>query len=74
MGGKSEQAKGRAKEAAGILTGNQDLEAEGKTDRRRGEAEARVDRAKGKIDEFLGKAAAKVEQAADKTKDSLDRK
>jgi uncharacterized protein YjbJ (UPF0337 family) len=74
MGGKSEQAKGRAKEAVGILTGNQDLEAEGKIDRRTGEAEARVDRAKGKIDEFLGKAAAKVEQAADKTKDSLDRK
>ena len=34
MGGKSDQAKGRAKEAAGVLTGNEDLEAEGMTDRR----------------------------------------
>lgn len=28
MGGKSDQAKGRAKEATGILTGNDDLESE----------------------------------------------
>lgn len=74
MSGKSEQVKGRAKEAAGVLTGNQNLEAEGKTDRRTGEAEERVDHAKDKVDEVIDKAVAKVEQAADKTKDALHRK
>ena len=63
MSGKSDQVKGRAKEAAGTLTGNKDLESEGKTDRRTGEAKEKVDHAKDKVDE-----------AADKVKDALDRK
>ncbi|HYN75065.1 MAG TPA: CsbD family protein [Candidatus Limnocylindria bacterium] len=73
MSGKSDQVKGRAKEAAGILTGNQDLEAEGRTDRLTGEAEERVDNAKDKVDEVIDKATAKVEQAADAAKGALDR-
>ena len=32
MGGKADVAKGRIKEAAGALTGNDELRAEGKTD------------------------------------------
>lgn len=74
MGGKSDQVKGRAKEAAGILTGNEDLESEGKTDRRTGEAKEKVDHAKDKIDEVISKAEAKVDEVADKVKDALDRK
>jgi uncharacterized protein YjbJ (UPF0337 family) len=70
MSGKSEQVKGRAEEAAGILTGNKDLESEGKTDRRTGEANEKVDQAKEKVDEVIDKATAKVEQAADRAKDS----
>ena len=37
MAGKVEQAKGQAKQAVGSLTGNKDLESEGKADRRAGE-------------------------------------
>lgn len=74
MSGKSDQAKGRAKEAAGILTGNEDLESEGKTDRITGEAKEKVDHAKDKIGEVIDTAKAKVDEAADKVKDALDRK
>ena len=74
MSGESDQVKGRAKEAAGVLTGNEDLEAEGRTDRRAGEAEEKVEHAKDKVDEVINKATAKVEQAADHAKDALDRK
>ena len=74
MSGKSDQVKGRAKEVAGILTGDKDLESEGKTDRRTGEANEKVDHAKGKVDEVIDKATGEVEQAADKVKGALDRK
>jgi uncharacterized protein YjbJ (UPF0337 family) len=63
MSAKSDQLKGRAKEAAGVLTGDKDLESEGKTDRRTGEAEEKIDHAKDKIDKVI-----------DKTKDVLHRK
>jgi len=63
MSAKSDQVKGHVKEAAGVLSGDKDLESEGKTDRRTGEAKEKVDHAKDKVDE-----------AADKVKDALDRK
>lgn len=63
MGTNSDQTKGKAKEAAGIITGNKDLEAEGRTDRRRGELEEKMDHAKDK-----------VEEAVDKAKDAVHRK
>lgn len=63
MSGKSDQVKGRVEEAAGLLTGNEDLESEGKTDRRAGEVTEKVDHAKDKLDDVI-----------DKAKDSLDRK
>ena len=37
MGGKTDEVKGRIKEAAGVLTGNDKLRAEGKTDQAVGE-------------------------------------
>ena len=37
MGGKTDEVKGRIKEAAGVLTGNDKLRAEGKTDHAVGE-------------------------------------
>ncbi len=74
MSGKSDQVKGRAKEATGILTGNQDLEAEGTADRRAGEAEENVEHAKDTVAEVIDKATAKVEQVAGHAKDALDRK
>ncbi|MGZ8756429.1 CsbD family protein [Aeromicrobium sp.] len=73
MSGKSDQVKGRAKEAAGILTGNKDLEAEGKADRLTGEAEERIEHAKDKANELIDQAKGKVDEAADKAKDALHR-
>jgi uncharacterized protein YjbJ (UPF0337 family) len=53
MSGQFDQAKGRAKEAAGDLTGDDSLKGEGKADRVGGEIKEKVtglvDKAKGKI-------------------------
>lgn len=56
MGAKSDQAKGRAKQAAGVLSGSKDLEAEGKSDRRTGEVTEKLDHAKDKVEEAIDKA------------------
>jgi uncharacterized protein YjbJ (UPF0337 family) len=56
MGAKSDQVKGKVKEAAGSLTGDEDLEAEGKADRRAGEAKEKLDHAKDKVDDVIDKA------------------
>ena len=42
MGGKTDVVKGRIKEAAGALTGNDNLREEGKTDQAVGKAEQAV--------------------------------
>ena len=63
MPGKADQMKGKAKEAVGDLTGNKDLESEGKADRQAGEAKEKV----GKVEE-------KVEEVIDKAKGVLHRK
>jgi uncharacterized protein YjbJ (UPF0337 family) len=52
MSGNTDVVKGRLKEAAGVLTGNDKLRAAGKTDQ-----------AVGKVEEIAEKAVAKVEQA-----------
>lgn len=62
MEGKVDDLKGRAKEAAGDLTDNDDLKREGKTDR-----------AGGKVKEFLEDAKDKGEEIVDKVKDKVDR-
>ena len=53
MSGKTDVVKGRLKETAGALTGNDKLRAEGKTDQ-----------AVGKVKQVAEKAVDKVEQAA----------
>ena len=63
MGEKTDQAKGRVKEAAGALTGDKDLESEGK-----------ADRAAGEIKEKIGDVKDKVEDVVDKAKDVLHHK
>jgi len=55
MGGKSDEIKGRIKEAAGALTGDDKLRDEGK-----------VDQAVGKAKQVVQKAADKVKKAVDK--------
>ena len=58
MGGKTDVAKGRIKEAAGVLTGKDKLRAEGK-----------ADQAVGRVKEVAGKAVDKVKQTVKKLRD-----
>jgi uncharacterized protein YjbJ (UPF0337 family) len=60
MAGKTDQMKGKAKEAVGDLTANKDLKSEGKADRQAGE-----------VKEKVGKVEDKVEEGIDKVKDVL---
>jgi uncharacterized protein YjbJ (UPF0337 family) len=57
MGDRTDEAKGRLKEAAGDLTDDKDLEREGKLDRAgatvKRKAEETVDKAKEKVNELL---------------------
>jgi uncharacterized protein YjbJ (UPF0337 family) len=56
MGGKTDEVKGRIKEAAGALTGNDKLREEGKTDQAVGKAKRAVQ----KVADRLKKAVKKV--------------
>lgn len=58
MSGKTDVVKGRIKEAAGALTGNDKLKAEGKTDQ-----------VIGKVKQVAEKAVDKVEQAVKKVRE-----
>ena len=53
MGENLDQAKGRVKQAAGDLTDDDDLKAEGKTDRAAGKVKEKVDSAKEKVQGLL---------------------
>ncbi len=55
MSGKTDQVKGRVKEAAGALADNDRLRTEGQ-----------VDQAKGKVKETIEKVADKTEEAIDR--------
>ena len=51
--GKGDQAKGRIKEAAGSLTGDDEMKNEGKVDRKGGEVKEKVSDAVDKVQEKL---------------------
>ena len=55
MAGKTDQMKGKAKEAAGDLTGNKDRKSEGKADRQAGEVKEKVGKIEDKVDEGIDK-------------------
>jgi uncharacterized protein YjbJ (UPF0337 family) len=74
MAGKIEKAKGRLKVALGSLTGNKDLESEGKMDRRAGQAKGRIGRAKSKVDSAAEVAEHKAVQVTDSARDAARRK
>ncbi|MGO9198456.1 MAG: CsbD family protein [Acidimicrobiales bacterium] len=74
MGAKTDQVKGQAKQVAGILTRDKDLESEGKADRHAGEAKEKVGHAKDKVEEVVDRTQDKVEEVIDKTKAALARK
>jgi uncharacterized protein YjbJ (UPF0337 family) len=71
MGATSDKVQGQAKEVAGIVTGDEDLEAKGKAERQTGEAEEKVDEVKDRVEGFVDAVKDKVEDAADKAKDTL---
>ncbi len=73
MAGKTEQVKGKAKESVGSLTGDKDLQAEGKADRQAGEAKEKVGHAKDKVEEAIEKVEHKAGEAIDSAKDAAHR-
>ena len=60
MDGTTDDLKGRAKEAAGDLTDNDDLKAEGKADRAGGKAKDVVENIKDKADDVIDTVKDKV--------------
>ena len=60
MGGKTDVVKGRIKQAAGSLTGNDALREEGKTDQAVGEAKQVVQKVADTLKKSVEKVAAKV--------------
>jgi uncharacterized protein YjbJ (UPF0337 family) len=62
MESKKDDLKGRVKEAAGDLTGDDELEREGKTDRAAGSVEDKIERAKEKGEEFVDKAKDRLQR------------
>lgn len=56
MNGKAEEVKGRVKEAAGALTGNDKLRQEGKTDQAVGKAKQAVQKAADAVKDSVKKA------------------
>jgi uncharacterized protein YjbJ (UPF0337 family) len=55
MGGKTDVAKGRIKEAAGVLTDNDKLRADGKADQAIGEVKQVADKAVDKVKQTVKK-------------------
>jgi uncharacterized protein YjbJ (UPF0337 family) len=53
MSGKTDEAKGRAKQAAGVLTGDKRLESEGKVDRATGKVKKAADTVADKVKSTL---------------------
>jgi uncharacterized protein YjbJ (UPF0337 family) len=71
MGAQSDEAKGRVKEAAGALTGDDQLKREGKLDQAGGAAKGKVMEAAERLNEAIDMAKEKVARTADKsTKDN----
>ena len=53
MAGEMDETKGRAKEAAGALSDNDDLKAEGKADQASGRLKDAVDTVKDKVEDVI---------------------
>ena len=66
-----DDSKGRLKEAAGDLTGDQDLEREGQVDQATGAAKEKLDEATDQAEETADSLKEKVEDLADKIKDRI---
>ncbi len=73
MSAQSEQAKGHAKEAAGLITGDEELRAEGKAERVAGEAQERTDKVKDKVEGGLDKVQHALNDVLNKAKKAVRR-
>ena len=51
--GKSDEAKGRVKEAAGVLTGDKKMKREGKADQAAGKVKQAVEKTKKNVDKVI---------------------
>lgn len=60
--GKKESVKGRIKEAAGILTGDKDLESEGASERAGGVAQEQIGKATRKVGEAIEDLGRKIKR------------
>ena len=60
MDGTTDDVKGRAKEAVGDLTDNDDLKREGKVDRASGKAKGAADDVKNKVEDVIDTVKDKV--------------
>ena len=74
MAGKFETTKGKIKVAVGSLTGNKELESEGKLDRRAGRAKEKIGRVKSMVDETAARAERKAAKATDSARDAARHK
>ncbi len=61
MGSGMDEMKGRAKEAAGDLTDNEDLKREGKIDELGASMKEKAEQAKDKVDSLIDKAKEKLD-------------
>jgi len=71
MGAQSEQIKGHAKEAAGIITRNERLRAQGRADRLAGEAKETADDARRLIEGGLDKAQQALNSVFEKARNAV---
>ncbi|HEV3312106.1 MAG TPA: CsbD family protein [Chloroflexota bacterium] len=74
MAGKIEKIKGKVKVAVGSLTGNKELETEGRLDRRAGRAKEKIGRVKNKVDATADTAERKAIKATDLARDAARHK
>jgi uncharacterized protein YjbJ (UPF0337 family) len=73
MSGKTDIIKGQIKEAAGVLTGNDSLREEGRTDQAIGEVKEAANQVAADAHTAVGKTKPLAQQTVDKTKDAAKR-
>lgn len=73
MDAQSDQAKGHAKEAAGLLTGNEELRAEGKAERVAGEVREQTDKVLDTVERGLDRVQHAVNDLLDTAKKAVHR-
>lgn len=74
MPGKSEKVKGHIKEAVASLTGDKELESEGKAEGRTGETKEKLAHAQDKVEEVVDKGKGKLQEVIGKGKGALRRR